>query len=35
MLASVYASSARRAVCIIREIQALYSENASETKQKA
>ena len=30
-LASVYASSARRTVCIIRAIFALYSENAAET----
>ena len=30
-LASVYVSSARRAVCIIRGILALYSENAAET----
>ena len=29
-LASVFASSARRAVCIIREILVLYSENAAE-----
>ena len=30
-LSSVYVSSARRAVCIIRGILALYSENAAET----
>ena len=33
-LASVYASSARRAVCIICRILALYSENAAETISK-
>ena len=33
-LASVYASSTRRAVCIICRILALYSENVAETISK-